>query len=222
MSPLDAWAALCREPTPVDVGDRRLTLHRRQGRWTATAAEIDALLAPGLSVPRQVSGAAVRWDGRRARLLAAAIAELGAQGTHPRLRVSSQRATQVAWQHGRGDATDHALAAAHAGAVAALQRATTTQRAIGRSLMMMDDPEVSPIALEKLSWGLVRALRHRVGLGLHAALPDPAHAAHQAAITAARQRADVPLGAVLDLVFAFWLGGRDDHGDPVDGFSLRQ
>lgn len=222
MSRRSAWEALCHRPTEVQVGSTTLTLHRQQGRWGASSDTVDALLSAAADVPRRVDGVAAWWDAHRARMLAAAIAELGEAGTHPRLRVSSQRATQVAWRHGRSEATDHELAAAHAGAAAALQRAMTTQRALGRSLLMHDDPDAAPIALERLAWGLAKPIWRRAGLGLPATLPDAGRAAHQTARVALRQRGDVPLPAVLDLVLAFWLGGRDTRGQPVPSFRFDQ
>ena len=198
MSREAAWAALCGPGAPVTVGERTLQLRRDRGRWSATAADLDALLAAPLEVPRRVVDVEAWWDGRRARLLAA----------------TSARALQLTWQHGRGLASDHALASAHVGAAVALRRAESAHRAINRSLLLLDEPDLDRELLAELldRPALTARLRQQVGLGLFASGPDPAVAASEAARASQQQRRDIVLSAVLDEVFLSWLGGRDRDG----------
>jgi hypothetical protein len=214
MSRPTAWAALCGPGAQVTVGERTLQLRRDRGRWSATAADLDALLAAPLEALRRVVGVEAWWDGRRARLLAAAIAELGVAGTHPLLAATSSRALALSWQHGRGLASDHALASAHVGAAVALRRAESAHRAINRSLLLLDEPDLDRELMAELldRPALTARLRQQVGLGLFASGPDPAVAASEAARASQQRRRDIALSAVLDEVFLSWLGGRDRDG----------
>lgn len=209
----ETWEALCHDGAAVTVAGSRLHLHRDRGRWRATVDDIATLLTPPLSAPRTVAGEAVLWDARRARLLAAAIAEQGAAQTHPLLRTASQQAIRAAWRSGRGEADDHTLAAAHAGAVVALRRALTTHRALARSRLQLVDPDVEGGEPDGMA-----PIWERVGLGLPATLADPAQAALETALVALRRRRDIPLSAVLDEVMLVWLGGRGPDGRIVDDF----